>query len=494
MGRQKLILWAIFFTGCLTLPTGVVAQRLYDAKRDEQAQAAQKIADTLKSGTLFDKQLKNLQLLAKRDMEASLADARARMRSEINSFTYWLDVNCAVATVDKNISQVDDTDSIKAKLDALRTEIGTAKAAFAELQRATECKLAAGSDTIDLEKCPELKPGQFEAFFEHAGDLKDLEEAVNLLGNSHGKNKNVNEALAVTSSLVASLKSLYENIKKRMDEYNNLQGELLNIQLQLKKVALQALQVEEQHLKNLIKIRTRREAEEAAILVMIDDYDAYSKALNLGLDRKAPPPCSPDAASNLKPSDSIEMGLRQLLARLKFAESKLDGARQDLAQRELSLVQNYGELRTAREDLASAKSDSDKREAQETIRKLQEKIQAEERKAGIPERRDVVDKLTPAVATLRNELNDTLLAMYLAAGISARGEIPRKLATLREANELHGYSIRKSGVMARAYQLTVSGGVRRLALYHKGGIKPSKIAELIHAAATVAIPPVIASN
>jgi hypothetical protein len=48
--------------------------------------------------------------------------------------------------------------------------------------------------------------------------------------------------------------------------------------------------------------------------------------------------------------------------------------------------------------------------------------------------------------------------------------------------------------MARAYQLTISGGVKRLALYHKGGIKPSQIALLIHTAATVAIPPVIASH
>ncbi|HVI73200.1 MAG TPA: hypothetical protein VM656_17170 [Pyrinomonadaceae bacterium] len=483
--------WALFFASCLALPKGIEAQRLYDAKRDEEAQAALKIADTLKSGTLFDKQLKNLSLLAKRDMEASLADARARMRTEINSFTTWTDVNCTVATVDRSISQIDeDNDDITAKLVSLRTDIAQAKAAFAELQRATECKLAAGSDNIDLEKCPELKPGQFEAFFEHAGDLKDIEEAVSLLDNSHGKSKNVNEALAVATGLVASLKTLYENYKKRMEEYNNLQGELLNIQLQLKKVALQALQVEEQHLKSIIKIRTRREAEEAAIIEMIDDYEKYSVALDLGFDRKARPCPESDFSS----AGSIEMELRQLVARLKLAESNLDGARQNLAQRELSLVRQYSNLRTAREALADARADSAKQDAQERIRGLKEQIRAREKELGIPEARSNVDELTLHVSTLRNELNDRLFVLYLAAAISARGEIPRKLATIREANENHAYSIRRSGVMARAYQLTVSGGVRRLALYHKGGIKPSKIAELIHAAATVAIPLVIASN
>lgn len=490
MSRVKLIVWALFFASFLALPKGVEAQRLYDAKRDEEAQAAQKIADTLKSGTLFDKQLKNLSLLVKRDMEATLADARARMRAEINSFTTWADVNCTVATVDRSISQIDENDDIAAKLASLRTDITQAKAAFAELQRVTECKLDAGSDDIDHEKCPELKPGQFEAFFEHAGDLKDIEEAVSLLDNSHGKNKNVNEALAVAKGLVASLKTLYENYKQRMNEYNNLEGELLNIQLQLKKVALQALQVEEQHLKNIIKIRTRREAEEAAILEMIDDYEKYSVALDLGFDRKARPCSETDFSS----AGSIEMELRQLVARLKLAESNLDGARQNLAQRELSLVRQYANLRTAREALADARSDSAKHNEQGRIRELKEQIQAREKELGIPETRRDVDELTKHVSALRNELNDRLFVLYLAAAISARGEIPRKLATIREANEKHAHSIRRSGVMARAYQLTVSGGVRRLALYHKGGIKPSKIAELIHAAATVAIPPVIASN
>jgi hypothetical protein len=395
-----------------------------------------------------------------------------------------------VGTVDKSISQVDDNDDIKAMLAALREDITQAKTAFAALQRATECKLTAGSDNIDVEKCPELKPGQFEAFFEHAGDLEDIEQAVSLIDNSHGKNKNVNEALAVATDLVASLKSLYENYKKRMDDYNKLQGELLSIQLQLKKVALQALQVEEQHLKTVIKIRTRREAEEAAILDMIDDYEKYSLTLDLRFDRKARFCAEPQSSS----SDSIEMGLRQLVAKLKLAESKLDSARQNLAQRELSFIHGYGHLRNAREALTDARSDSAKNEAQERIRELKEKIEAREKELGIPRMRFDVDELTSDVSNLRNELNDRLFVLYLAAGISARGEIPRKLAILREVNEEHAYSIRKSGVMARAYQLTVSGGVRRLALYHKGGIKPSKIAELIHAAATVAIPAVIATN
>jgi hypothetical protein len=492
MARSKALFWIVLTVASLTLPEAAVGQRLYDAKRDEEAQAALKIAGALQSGTLFDKQLKNLSLLAKRDMEASLTDARASMRSSINSFSGWIDVNCVVRRVDKSISQVDKNDDITARLASIGEEIRLARIAFAELKRATECKTQAGSEDIDVKKCPELKPGKFEAFFEHAGDLEDIDAAVMLFDNSHGKNKDITEALDITKGVVAALKTLYENYKTRMDEYNHLEGELLDIQLQLKKVALQALQVEEQHLKNIIKIRARREREEAAILIMIGDYEAFSDQYGLGFDRSAPPPCNAEGSSS---EVSIEMSLRGLVAKVKFAESKLDEAKQTLAELEFRKITPLEiNLRKAQATADLAKPSAAKQDAESKVRQAEDQLRARTEAADIRDRRKSVDDLTTAVTTVRDELNDKLLALHIAAAISARGEIPRKLATLREANEQHAHSIRKSGVMARAYQLTVSGGVRRLALYHKGGIKPSKIAELIHAAATVAIPPVIASN
>ena len=460
-------LWTLLIISYL--PEVTTGQRLYDAKRDEEAQGALKIVTDLQSGSLFDKQLKNLSLLAKRDMEASLAAAKARMRSDINSFTTWSDVNCVVGRVNRNIRQVGDSDEIEEKLTALKQQIAELKLAFTAMKRATECKLTANSENIDLAKCPEMKPGKFATFFEHAGQLEDIDEAARALGNSYGKNKDITGALEQAKSVVAALKRLYDNYQERMAHYNNLQGELLDIQLQLKKVALQALQVEEQHLKSIIKIRARRETEEADIIAMIDDYEAYSNKYSIGFDRNKEPPCSPDEPrpsghrgfGKLK-ANNIEMLLRDLVAKVKFAEKSLDQAKTFLAEQEFRLSAFRGSnlnLRTS-----------------------------------IETERNGVDQLAQHASVLRDELTAKLFSLHLAAAISARGEIPRKLAALREAREDHAYSIRKSGVMARAYQLTVSGGVKRLALYHKGGIKPSKIAELVHAAATVAIPPVLAGK
>lgn len=469
MKLTKAIVWTLLIIGCLALPEGTVGQRLYDASRDAEAQGALKIVADLQSGTLFDKQLKNLSLLAKRDMEASLAAAKARMRSDINSFTTWTDVNCVVGRVNRNIRQVGESNEILARLEALRRQIHELKSDFAIMKRETECKLASDPEKIDVKKCPDMKPGTFTTFFEHAGQLEDIDEAVRALSNSYQKHKDITAALDQAKSVVTALKTLYDNYQKRMADYNKLEGELLDIQVQLKKVALQALQVEEQHLKSIIKIRARRETEEADIIGMIDDYEAYSQKYSLGFNRRKEPPCSPEEPrpsghrgfGKLK-DNNIEMLLRDLVARVKFAEDSLDQAKTSLAKQEVRLLAARGS--------------------------------SEELRSSIESGRKNVDELTQYASALRIELSTKLFTLHLAAAISARGEIPRKLAALREAREDHAYSIRKSGVMARAYQLTVSGGVKRLALYHKGGIKPSKIAELVHTAATVAIPPVIAGN
>jgi hypothetical protein len=88
-------------------------------------------------------------------------------------------------------------------------------------------------------------------------------------------------------------------------------------------------------------------------------------------------------------------------------------------------------------------------------------------------------------------IGDVPQALFLLSALIARGSTPNRLADVRFAQELHAYSIRKSAVRARAYELTVSTGAQRLALFHKGGIKPTDIAELVFAASNVAISPAI---
>ena len=96
------------------------------------------------------------------------------------------------------------------------------------------------------------------------------------------------------------------------------------------------------------------------------------------------------------------------------------------------------------------------------------------------------------------ELPKEMIVSYLfrtlhnAAALAARGETPMKLAELRLAEEEHRFSIRHSAVMARTYEVTLTSGTARLSRFYAGGLRPEKIAQLIHSAAAITIPTAIA--
>lgn len=104
----------------------------------------------------------------------------------------------------------------------------------------------------------------------------------------------------------------------------------------------------------------------------------------------------------------------------------------------------------------------------------------------------------PANASEEIELPTENIVGYLfqtlhsAAALAARGETPMKLAELRLAEEEHRFSIRHSAVMARTYEVALTSGTSRLARFYAGGLRPEKIAQLVHAAAAITIPTAIA--
>lgn len=436
MNLSKLSLWLMVTFTCVGLAGSTSAQRLYDAKRDEQAQAALKLVADLQSGSLFDKQLKNLALLGKRDIEANLMSSRNAMRSDINSFILWSDVNSHIAKVKQAVGLPDPAAAaeVNRKLEELTPKINAAAVALGDLEAEAECK-------TDSKKCPEQKPGTLALVFDRANELKDIQEAVaSFKANADGGDTDLSEAVEEVKAVLGVLESLYQKYTERMKRYNELEGELLSLQIPLKKVALQALQVEAQHWKNILKIHAQRGVEEANIRRMIKDYEGSICRLeyDFGIDK---PACEEGDRIRGR-EDNIEMTLRTLVTVARLSEQRLAAAEQ------LPVT-------APRPDFASLKQN---------------------------------------LLKTRLDLVDTMVVLHVATSLVAHGRTPKELADLRLAQEEHAYSIRRSGVMARAYQLTVSTGVRRLALYHKGGLKPSDIVRLIHAAATVAIPPVIAVN
>jgi hypothetical protein len=103
------------------------------------------------------------------------------------------------------------------------------------------------------------------------------------------------------------------------------------------------------------------------------------------------------------------------------------------------------------------------------------------------------EKANEEIELLKEEIVRYLFqTLHSAAALAARGETPMKIAELRLAEEVHRFSIRHSAVMARTYEVTFTSGTDRLARFYAGGLKPEKIAQLIHSAAAITIPTAIA--
>jgi|GEM_PF-6337022 len=102
-------------------------------------------------------------------------------------------------------------------------------------------------------------------------------------------------------------------------------------------------------------------------------------------------------------------------------------------------------------------------------------------------------ELTKSIAAANAETKEDLtLGLHEAAALAARQNMPGDLARLRRAQEAHRYSILRSGVMARAYELVVAAGMQRLALYHAGGIKMEQVSQLVFTLYGLAVPPIVA--
>jgi len=420
-----------------------VAQHLYNKDRDDQAQQAKQLAAQISSGAVFDKQLKNLQALSKQDFAVYFSGAKLVLRSAIDSYTDWRSVSISVCSTRETIEAPDlglnatEFDAkIKAALARLDQEISDAKTASTNLKQ---------------QKATEDDPS-LAAVFDRIGDLKSLKDFADSLGAEKNSNKKVVEAIDQITGTVKIIKNVYDSYTTKLKDFRSLQAQLASLQVPLQKLALEALQVDEEHWKAIAAIRARRKAEEGDLLFLIKDYERRLRTL--GLINKDEDACSRTKGDQSQTTDSLGDVIVDTL-QVYVQKAKEDSVPVNLAEEAMAKAMSSADTKA----LANARND--------------------------------LNRARNVVTEDRDRTFDVLEALYSAAALAARGSTPTKLADLRLAHEEHAYSIRKSAVIARAYELTVSTGAQRLALYHQGGIKPEAVAQLIYAAATVAVPPAI---
>jgi hypothetical protein len=418
---------------------GANAQRLHDEERDKQAQEALKLAEEITSKSSFENQLKNLDLLAKRDVELHFRGARRQMELEIRGFRTWADVSAFVTRVKTTLNATDFISpklakEINADLEKdcpdRTTELGrstcTAEAELARLKKAVK----------DSEDRGKALDEELKTRLEKIGVVESLvERAKTFLKGDSPKN----ETIKGLSDVFINLSKTYVNYINKLDEINNQPRD--DLRLLLQRIAVETLQLEADHWETVGEIQLRRVEEQKDLNRLVVDVEFRLAQIPKCIP---PPPPGQLQTENI----TVTFGKAQKIVaawRKALADSESAGT---------PLPASAGVCSITKSDEPTKNKDLPKE--------------------------DLVAYL--------------FQTLHSAAALAARGQTPMRLAQLRLAQEEHRYSIRQSAVIARGYELTLSSGTKRLGRFYAGGLRPEKISQLIYTAATVAIPAVIAGK
>ena len=395
------------------------AQRLYDAKRDAEAQRAAALAAEITSKSSFEKQLRNLDTTIEHDLEVFFAGARRQMELNIRTFRTWGAVRKFAEQVQSTLDSKDfipDSDAQAIADDLTKecpdrtTELGRsiceARDKLKDLQKAVADSERRGKELDD-----ELK-----SRLENIDAIESLAAGVESLFDLKIKTNNTNVSITELSDVFLSLSRSTVNFINKLAVINNEPQDELRLLLQ--RIAVETLQLEVDHWKAVGAIKIRRASEQKNIQILVND---------------------------------VKGRLDQLARCFSVTRAALDGAR--ITD---SIVTARG-MKTC------------------TIAKTDETN---------------VDKEIPK----ERILSYMFQTLHGATALAARGETPKNLAERRLAQEERRFSIRHSAIAARSYEVALTSGTKRLSRFYAGGLKPAMIAQLINAAATVAIPGVIAGN
>lgn len=360
----------------ITFAQGIRNHRLYDRSRDQAAQQAAEAAKRISSGSLFEKELKNLDALSKLEIDSAFQGEGRVLRNAVDtiSFSTWAAIDGLVKLIEAQLQ----TEPIKTNILDLQARRDLLQERLKDLQTRPAPAQSAPPESAELV----------------AGIINqglDADKAAAALVAASKKGDAGSQALLeALGKILAEGKTAADAVAANQKNVTTVAAQLQQLRLSLSGLAVQRLQVELGHTAQLLKIWERALRDVNKTLQLIGDYRAQSK--RGGIDPQ--------------------------------------------------------------------------RTVMETIRT-----------AG-----------GPAV------LDAALQSAFLASAIAARWNSADLVARLREAQEQHRYSIRRSQLEAHAYEVAIGSGAQRLSMFYKGGIRPEIIAQILYAAATASISGTIAAT
>lgn len=262
------IKFKVIGAGALLVVTAAASgQRLYDKSRDEAAQKAAEAGKTLSTGTIFEKELKNLDTLAKLEADSLFSGATVALQNTINALAMgtWSSVRSACEASVASASS--DDDLIGYQADVLRIEGSILQAKKRIQKRKVDSASNAGESAVKLLSYgadANAAAGELIKFLVSKKETASGGEAAN--------------ATALAGKIIGEATTAASLIDQNQKKVDDVRRQLLALESGLDDLEVRRLQVEADHSRDLVSALLREKHD----LATIGDLRADCKPL---LDR-----------------------------------------------------------------------------------------------------------------------------------------------------------------------------------------------------------------
>ncbi len=252
-------------------------QRLHDDGRDKKAQEAVALADEITSKSNFDKQLKNLETLSKRDVDLHFQGAKRQMELQIRGFRTWGKISAFVDTVNENLKAADfisDSD-VKTVLADLKKDCPQRTS---ELGKAI---CAAQAELKNLNAAVAESKKQGKALDE---ELKTRLEKIDVVDSLVDKAETFLKSKSKNNQTIKELSDVFINLSKTYVSYTNKLRQINNqpkdeLRLLLQRIAVETLQLEADHWQTVGEIKLRRVEEQKELSSIVREFNNQLKKI-----------------------------------------------------------------------------------------------------------------------------------------------------------------------------------------------------------------------
>ncbi len=255
----------------LATVSAVLAQRLHDASRNAEAQKAIQLAEEIVSKSSFEKQLKNLEILANRDIEVYFTGAKRQMGLEIRTFRTWGAVAGFVTTIKATLNTPDVISHAAAKAIADDLELDCD-------QRTTELGKAVCTAQAELKKLKAAVKASEDEGKALDEELKTRLEKIGVIESLLTKTKSFLKATSKDSSTIKETSDVFIHLATTYVNYVNKLAAIKNqpsneLRLLLQRIAVEALLLEVDYWETVGEITLRRAEEQKDLRNLVADVE-----------------------------------------------------------------------------------------------------------------------------------------------------------------------------------------------------------------------------